>query len=104
MAKRSKRYLESRKMIDPGKKYGIKEAVKLLKTLKIAKFNESVDVAMKLGIDPKQSDQLIRGSISLPKGIGKSLKVIVFASGEKAEIARKAGADEVGAEDLVKKV
>ena len=59
---------------------------------------------MKLGIDPKQSDQLIRGSISLPNGIGKSLKVIVFATGEKAALAKKAGADEVGAEDLVKKV
>ena len=104
MAKRSKRYLESRKVVDSEKKYGIHEAVKLLKLLKPAKFNESVEVAMKLGIDPKQSDQLIRGSISLPKGIGKSLKVIVFAAGEKAVIAKKAGADEVGAEDLVKKV
>ena len=104
MAKRSKRYLESRKVVDSEKKYGINEAVKLLKSLKPVKFNESVEVAMKLGIDPKQSDQLIRGSISLPKGIGKSLKVIVFAAGEKAVIAKKAGADEVGAEDLVKKV
>lgn len=104
MAKRSKRYLESRKVVDSEKKYGINEAVKLLKLLKPAKFNESVEVAMKLGIDPKQSDQLIRGSISLPKGIGKSLKVIVFATGEKAALAKKAGADEVGAEDLVKKV
>ena len=104
MAKRSKRYLESRKVVDSEKKYGITEAVKLLKMFKTAKFNESVEVAMKLGIDPKQSDQLIRGSISLPKGIGKSLKVIVFATGEKAALAKKAGADEVGAEDLVKKV
>jgi len=104
MAKRSKRYIESRKVVDSEKKYGIHEAVKLLKLLKPAKFNESVEVAMKLGIDPKQSDQLIRGSISLPKGIGKSLKVIVFATGEKAALAKKAGADEVGAEDLVKKV
>lgn len=104
MAKRSKRYLESRKVVDSEKKYGINEAVKLLKLLKPAKFNESVEVAMKLGIDPKQSDQLIRGSISLPRGIGKSLKVIVFATGEKAALAKKAGADEVGAEDLVKKV
>ncbi|MBU6391857.1 MAG: 50S ribosomal protein L1 [Planctomycetota bacterium] len=104
MSKRSKRYLESKKKVDSDKKYGLKEAIDLLKSFKIAKFDESVEVAMKLGIDPKQSDQLIRGSISLPKGIGKSLKVIVFASGEKAEIARKAGANEVGAEDLVKKV
>ena len=104
MAKKSKRYLESMKVVDSGKKYGITEDVKLLKSFKPAKFNESVEVAMKLGIDPKQSDQLIRGSISLPKGIGKSFKVIVFAAGEKAVIAKKAGADEVGAEDLVKKV
>ena len=104
MAKRSKRYLESRKVVDGEKKYGINEAVKLLKSLRPTTFNESVEVSMKLGIDPKQSDQLIRGSISLPKGIGKSLKVIVFASGEKAALAKKAGADEVGAEDLVKKV
>ncbi len=104
MANRSKRYLESRKVVEPEKKYGLNEAVKILKSFKSAKFNESVEVAMKLGIDPKQSDQLIRGSISLPKGIGRSLKVIVFASGEKAVLAKKAGADEVGAEDLVKKV
>ncbi len=104
MSKKSKRYLESRKIVDSTKKYELKEAVKLLKSFKRTKFDESVEVAMKLGIDPKQSDQLVRGSISLPKGIGKSLKVVVFASGEKAVIAKKAGADEVGAEDLVKKV
>lgn len=104
MLKRSKRYLESRSGVDSDKKYGLPEAVKVLKSFKHAKFDESVEVAMKLGIDPKQSDQLIRGSISLPKGIGKSLKVIVFATGDKAAIAKKSGADEVGAEDLVKKV
>ncbi|GAB62794.1 MAG: 50S ribosomal protein L1 [Candidatus Jettenia sp.] len=104
MAKRGKRYVESAKLVDSEKRYGLKEAVVLLKSFKSAKFDESVEVSMKLGIDPKQSDQLIRGSISLPKGIGKSLKVVVFASGEKAEIAKKAGADEVGAEELVKKV
>ena len=104
MAKKSKRYLESRKVVDVAKKYELKEAVKLLKSFKRTKFDESVEVAIKLGIDPKQSDQLIRGAVSLPKGIGKSLKVIVFAGGEKAEIAKKAGADEVGAEELVKKV
>ena len=104
MAKRSKRYMQSATVLNPTKKYELQEAIKVLKSFKPAKFDESVEVAMKLGIDPKQSDQLIRGSISLPKGIGKSLKVIVFAGGDKAEIAKKAGADEVGAEDLVKKV
>jgi large subunit ribosomal protein L1 len=104
MSKKSKRYLESRSVVDSEKKYELKEAVKILKSFKQAKFDESVEVAMKLGIDPKQSDQLVRGSISLPKGIGKSVKVIVFAAGEKAAVAKKSGADEVGAEDLVKKV
>ncbi|MGQ3686104.1 MAG: 50S ribosomal protein L1 [Candidatus Loosdrechtia sp.] len=104
MAKKGKRYLESAKLVDPKKKYELKEAIKLLRSFKPAKFPESVEISMKLGIDPKQSDQLIRGSVSLPNGIGKSLRVIVFASGEKAEIAKKAGAEEVGAEELVKKV
>lgn len=104
MSKKSKRYLESRSIVDSEKKYELKEAVKILKSFKRAKFDESVEVAMKLGIDPKQSDQLVRGSISLPKGIGKSVKVIVFAAGEKAAVAKKSGADEIGAEDLVKKV
>lgn len=104
MPKRSKRYLQSRKIVDVGKKYELKEAVQLIKSFKPAKFDESVEIAMKLGIDPKQSDQLIRGSVSLPNGIGRSLKVIVFAAGEKAMKAKKAGADEVGAEELVKKV
>lgn len=104
MARRSKRYTESRKIVDNTKKYEVKNAIKLLKTFRPAKFDESVEIAIKLDIDPKQSDQLVRGSISLPKGIGRSLKVIVFASGEKAAVAKKAGADEVGAEDLVKKV
>ena len=104
MARRSKRYIESRKIVDNTKKYEVKDAIKLLKTFRPAKFDESVEVAIKLDIDPKQSDQLVRGSISLPKGIGRSFKVIVFASGEKDTVAKKAGADEVGAEDLVKKV
>lgn len=104
MARRSKRYIESRKIVDSTKKYEVKDAIKLLKTFRPAKFDESVEVVIKLDIDPKQSDQLVRGSLSLPKGIGRSLKVIVFASGEKATVAKKAGADEVGTEDLVKKV
>ncbi|MEB2310117.1 MAG: 50S ribosomal protein L1 [Candidatus Brocadiaceae bacterium] len=104
MSKRSKSYVESKKIVDSEKKYELKEAVKLLKSFKRTKFDASVEVAMKLGIDPKQSDQLIRGSVSLPKGIGRSLKVIVFAAGEKAALAKNAGADEVGAEELVKKV
>ncbi|MBI2559908.1 MAG: 50S ribosomal protein L1 [Planctomycetes bacterium] len=104
MAHKSKRYQDSQKLIDKLRKYDIKEAIHLLKDLKKAKFDETVEIAMKLGVDPKRSDQLVRGSISLPKGIGKQLKVVVFATGEKAELAKKAGADEVGAEDLAKKI
>ena len=102
MTHKSKRYQDSQKLIDGLRKYDIKEAVQLLKGLKKAKFDETVEISMKLGVDPKRSDQLVRGSISLPKGIGKQLKVVVFATGEKAELAKKAGADEVGAEDLAK--
>ncbi|HLG29943.1 MAG TPA: 50S ribosomal protein L1, partial [Candidatus Brocadiales bacterium] len=104
MEHKSKRYQDSQKLIDGLRKYDIKEAVHLLKDLKKAKFDETVEISMKLGVDPKRSDQLVRGSISLPKGIGKQLKVVVFATGEKAELAKKAGADEVGAEDLAKKI
>jgi large subunit ribosomal protein L1 len=104
MGHKSKRYQESEKLIDGSRKYDLKEAVQLLKGLKGAKFDEAVEIAMKLGVDPKHSDQLVRGSISLPKGIGKERRVIVFATGEKAETANKAGADEVGAEDLAKKI
>ncbi|MFQ5956765.1 MAG: 50S ribosomal protein L1 [Candidatus Brocadiales bacterium] len=104
MATRSKRYTESKKSYDSKKKYPLKESIELLKSFRKTKFDESVEVVMKLGIDPKHSDQMLRGSISLPKGIGKELKVVVFAKGEKAEEAKKAGAVEAGAEELVKKV
>lgn len=104
MAHRSKRYLECKKRYDVNKRYPLKEAVSLLKGFSTARFDESVEVVMKLGIDPKRSDQMIRGSISLPRGIGKERKVIVFTTGERAEKAKKAGAEEVGAEELIKKV
>ncbi len=101
---RSKRYIESKKKLLKVKEYELKEAVSILKNFNKAKFDESVEIVMKLGIDPKRSDQLVRGSFSLPKGIGKELRVIVFATGEKAELARKVGAIEVGGDDLIKKV
>ncbi|MHC4183554.1 MAG: 50S ribosomal protein L1 [Planctomycetota bacterium] len=101
---RSKRYTESKKTLLKSKEYELKEAVSVLKTFKKAKFDETVEVVMKLGVDPKRSDQLVRGSFSLPKGIGKELRVVVFASGEKAELAKKAGAMEVGGDDLIKKI
>ncbi|MEE9584069.1 MAG: 50S ribosomal protein L1 [Candidatus Brocadiales bacterium] len=104
MAKRGKRYVESKKSYDSKKKYPLKEGIEILKGFPRTKFDESVEVVMKLGIDPKRSDQMLRGSISLPKGIGKELKVVVFAKGEKAEEAKNAGAVEAAAEELIKKV
>ena len=104
MRKQSKRFQAATKKVDPNKKYAVADAVNLLKTFDKAKFDESVEVVVKLGIDPKQSDQVVRGAVALPKGIGKSIRVIAFASGQKAEDARAAGADAVGADDLVQKV
>jgi large subunit ribosomal protein L1 len=102
---RSKRYVESGKLVEKSKEYGVGEAVSVLKGFKKAKFDEAVDIVMKLGVDPKHSDQLVRGSFSLPKGIGKEVRVVVFAaSDDKLEIARNAGAIEAGGDDLLKKV
>ena len=101
---RSKRYTESKKKLLKSKEYELKEAVSVLKTFSKAKFDETVEVVMKLGVDPKRSDQLVRGSFSLPKGIGKELRVVVFATGEKAELAKEAGAMEVDGDDLIKKI
>ncbi len=101
---RSKRYVESNKTVEKSKEYELKEAVSALKTFNKAKFDETVDIVMKLGVDPKHSDQIVRGSFSLPKGIGKEVRVVVFASGDKIELAQKAGAVEAGGDDLLKKV
>jgi large subunit ribosomal protein L1 len=90
--------------IEPLKLYAIGEAVKLVKERAKAKFDETVEIAMNLGIDPRHSDQMVRGVVSLPNGTGRSQRVAVFARGAKAEEAKKAGADVVGAEDLVEKV
>jgi len=101
---RSKRYVESNKTVEESKEYELKEAVSVLKTFNKTKFDETVDIVMKLGVDPKHSDQIVRGSFSLPKGIGKEVRVVVFASGDKIELAQKAGAVEAGGDDLLKKV
>lgn len=101
---RGKRYVESKKTVEKSKEYELQEAVSTLKTFSKAKFDETVDIVMKLGVDPKHSDQIVRGSFSLPKGIGKEVKVVVFASGDKIELAQKAGAVEAGGDDLLKKV
>ena len=104
MVKRSKRYQEAAGLVDRDMVYEVDAAVDLLKTLPMAKFDEAVEVAVRLGIDPSKTDQLIRGAVSLPNGLGKTIKVIVFAEGDKAEAAKAAGADEVGSGDLADKV
>lgn len=103
MAKQSKRYRESAKKA-PEDTVALSKAVEILKTFKTTKFDESVEIHIRLGIDPKQADQLVRGSFVLPHGIGKSKRVVVFAKGDNANAAKAAGADEVGAEDLAKKI
>jgi len=105
MAKKlGKRYKELLGKIDSEKRYTIKEASALLKELKSTKFDESIEVSMNLGVDPRHADQMIRGSVVLPHGTGKKIRIAVFARGAKADEARKAGADIVGAEDLVAEI
>ena len=104
MSKHSKRYLSASARVERGRLYEPGEALALLKGLPAAKFDETVELAVNLGIDPRKSDQLVRGAVSLPKGLGKKVRVIVFAEGEKAEAARAAGADEVGSAELADRV
>ncbi len=103
MAK-GKKYLDAMKKIDETKKYTLEEGLALLKEVSFAKFDETVDIAVKLGVDPRKADQMVRGSVTLPNGTGKSVKVLVFAKGEKEKEARDAGADYVGAEDFAEKI
>ncbi len=104
MSKSGKNYLANRAKVDSNKKYPLAEAVELLKSLTTRKFDESVDVSIRLGVDPRHADQMVRGAVVLPHGTGKSARVIVFAKGEKEIEARDAGADLVGADDLAKKI
>jgi len=104
MSNRSKRYRECREKVDRTKRYTVEEAIQVLKGLPHTKFNESLEVALKLGVDPKQADQIVRGSISLPKGTGRETSVVVFATGEQAEKALAAGAVAAGGEELVKRI
>ena len=99
-----KKYLEARKKVNREAKYYLEEALDLLKETAQAKFDETVEVALRLGVDPKYPDQQVRGSVVLPHGTGKTLRVLVFAKGEKAKEGQDAGADFVGAEDLVAKI
>ena len=104
MSKRSKRYREAAAKVDRDLTYHPGDAFELLKSLPAPKFDETVEVVVRLGVDPRKSDQLVRGAVSLPKGLGKAVTVVVFAEGDKAEAARAAGADEVGSEDLAKRI
>lgn len=104
MKKQSKRYQESKKLVDDNKIYSLRDAVSILKKMPKTKFDETVDVSMQLGVDAKQSDQQVRGTVSLPHGTGKKVRVLVFAKGESAKLAKDAGADYVGLDDLIEKI
>ena len=102
--KRSKNYLEAAKLVDKTKEYGIDEALQLIEKLPKKKFDETVEVQVKLGVDSRNADQQVRGTVVLPNGTGREVKVLVIAKGEKAEEAKKAGADFVGAEEIITKI
>ncbi len=104
MTKRSKRFNQILEKVDTHKVYSIREAVETLKDIPHPKFDETVEVSCKLNVDPKKSDQMVRGSVVLPHGLGKKVKVLVFAKGEKEKEAQAAGADYVGNEDLIAKI
>src|SRR5207247_1229449 len=99
-----KKYAEALQKVDRTKQYTVEEAVGLVKELATHKFDESVDIAIRLGVDPRKADQMVRGTVSLPHGTGKSVRVAVFAAGPAAEEARAAGADVVGAQDLAERI
>jgi large subunit ribosomal protein L1 len=104
MAKRGKKYVEARKKITGTSGVGVAEAVKIAVESSFAKFDETLDVAVRLGVDPRHADQMVRGSVVLPNGIGKSVRVLVVTKGEKEKEAQDAGADYVGSDDLVEKI
>lgn len=104
MANRGKKYLEARNKVDRSKQYELEQGVKTLLETAHAKFDEGVDLAIRLGVDPKKADQMVRGTVVLPNGIGKKVRVLVFAKGQKEKEAQDSGADYVGAEDLVEKI
>jgi len=104
MAKVGKKYTESIKKVNREKRYTIEEAVDLLSQISYAKFDETVELALRLGVDPRHSEQMVRGSVALPHGLGKKVRVLVFAKGQKEKEAQEAGADYVGAEDLIEKI
>lgn len=104
MAKHGKNYIEKAKLVDREKRYLLAEAVPLLKQIRFAKFNESVNLDIRLGVDPRNADQQVRGTVTLPHGTGKTVRVAVFAQGDKVAEAEEAGADIVGGQDLAEKI
>lgn len=102
--KRSKRYTEAAKLVEPGKAYAVEAAVELMKSFPAPKFDPTVTLSFHLTVDPRKSDQMVRGSVALPNGTGKNVRVIVFAQGEAAQAALEAGAEKVGLDDLIKEV
>ena len=104
MAKFGKKYQDAAKLVEAGKAYDLAEAIEVVKKTATAKFDESVDVAVRLGVNPKYADQQVRGAVVLPHGTGKSKKVLVLAKGDKADAAREAGADFVGDDDMIEKI
>jgi large subunit ribosomal protein L1 len=104
MAQHGKGYRKAREKVDPQRKYSLDEALTILKELTFAKFDETIDLAIRLGVNPKHADQMVRGAVVLPHGTGQTVRVAVFAKGEKAKEAQEAGADIIGAEDLAEKI
>jgi large subunit ribosomal protein L1 len=104
MARRGKRYAQALEAIDRRRLYPPPEAIGVLKSLPAAGFDETVEMSLRLGVDPRRADQMVRGAVSLPKGTGKTVRVAVFATGDQARAAEEAGADVVGAEDLVERI
>jgi len=102
--KRSKRYIEADKKIEKSRSYSLEEGVRKLKEIGTAKFDESVELTMRLGVDPRRADQMVRGTVSLPHGTGKEVRVLVLTKGEKEKEAQEAGADYVGSDDMIKKI
>jgi large subunit ribosomal protein L1 len=104
MSKRGKKYAESARRVDRMKKYAFQEAIQLALDCAYTKMDETVDLAVRLGVDPRHADQMVRGSLVLPNGVGKEVRVMVFAKGEKEKEAQKAGADYVGSDEFVEKI
>ncbi|MHB8771941.1 MAG: 50S ribosomal protein L1 [Syntrophales bacterium] len=104
MAKRGKKYVEAAKKVEPGKRYSVREAAELVVATARAKFDETVNAAVRLGVNPAHADQMVRGSVVLPNGLGKTVRVLVFAKGEKEKEALEAGADVIGSDEVIEKI